>query len=249
MSIELIIGLILSWAIGFSLGLIGGGGSILTIPVLVYVMGVETQEAISMSLAIVGVTSLIGAILHYKHVKLSSGALFGITGMVGAYLGSDLTYLVSPPTLLFIFAFLMLVIALAMLLKSNGENDIEPKKNSIVKSIIAGLLVGLLTGFLGVGGGFLIVPALVFFGGLAMKDAIGTSLLVITINCIAGLVGHLQHGFFNISLATLVTIIAVLGVLIGTKLSHQISTTMLKKGFATFVILIAIFLIIKNNPF
>lgn len=248
MSIQLIIGLILSASIGFSLGLIGGGGSIITVPVLVYVIGVEAHQAIGMSLAIVGVTSFIGASFHYKKgsVNLTIGLVFGLIGMIGAYFGSGLTYLFLPATLLFIFAFLMITIALVMLLKSNNQIDNDHKKVNMGKAIVAGLIVGLLTGFLGVGGGFLIVPALVLFGGLAMKDAIGTSLLVISINCAAGLIGHLRHSAFNLRLTLMITLVAVLGTLLGTKLAYQISPTKLKKGFAAFVLLVGLFLIVKN---
>jgi uncharacterized membrane protein YfcA len=237
----------LSASIGFSLGLIGGGGSIITVPVLVYVLGVEAHQAIGMSLAIVGVASLIGSILHYKKgsVNLTTGMLFGIIGMVGAYLGSSLTYFFLPKTLLFIFATLMIVISLAMLLKNNDKME-SKKETSIGKAIIIGLIVGLLTGFLGVGGGFLIVPALVLFSGLEMKDAIGTSLLVISINCVAGLMGHLHHSKFNIPLTLLITTIAAIGTLLGTRLSYKVSPSALKKGFAIFVLVVGVFLIIKN---
>ncbi len=251
MSVQLLVGLILSAAIGVSLGLIGGGGSTITVPILVYVMGVDAHQAIGMSLAIVAVTSLIGAVLHYQKgsVNLTTGILFGLIGMVGAYFGSNLTYLFLPETLLFIFAFLMIAIALVMLLKSSDQMDKSVKETNIGKAIIAGLIVGLLTGFLGVGGGFLIVPALVLFGGLAMKDAIGTSLLVIAINCVAGLIGHLHHSSFDLRLTLLITIIAAFGTLLGTKLSYQISPTKLKTGFAAFVLVVGIFLIVKNYHF
>ncbi len=251
MTTSLIIGLILSAAIGFSLGLIGGGGSIITVPVLVYVIGVSAHQAIGMSLAVVGITSLIATFLHYKQktVNLKIAALFGITGMTGAYFGSGLTYLFNSTSLLFIFGSVMLVISLAMLLKDQKDISQNVSQNKLVKSIIAGLIVGLLTGFLGVGGGFLIVPALIFFAGLEIKDAIGTSLLIITINSLAGLIGHLQHVSFDLRLTILITVIAALGTILGTKVAHQVSATTLKSGFATFVLVVAIFLIIKNYHF
>lgn len=251
MTTSLIIGLILSAAIGFSLGLIGGGGSIITVPVLVYVIGVSAHQAIGMSLAVVGMTSLIATFLHYKQktVNLKIAALFGITGMIGAYFGSGLTYLFNSTSLLFIFGSVMLVISLVMLLKDQKDISQNDSQNKLVKSIIAGLVVGLLTGFLGVGGGFLIVPALIFFAGLEIKDAIGTSLLIITINSLAGLIGHLQHVSFDLRLTILITVIAALGTILGTKVAHQVSATTLKSGFATFVLVVAIFLIIKNYHF
>lgn len=251
MATSLVIGLLLSAAIGFSLGLIGGGGSIITVPVLVYVIGVSAHQAIGMSLAVVGTTSLIATFLHYKQktVDLKIAAIFGITGMTGAYFGSGLTYLFSPTSLLFIFGSVMLVISLVMLLKDQKDISQNVSQNKLAKSIIAGLVVGLLTGFLGVGGGFLIVPALMFFAGLEIKNAIGTSLLIITINSLAGLIGHLQHTSFDLRLTILITVIAAIGTILGTKVAHQVSATTLKSGFATFVLVVAIFLIIKNYHF
>ena len=248
METNLIIGLLLSGAIGVSLGLIGGGGSIITVPVLVYVLGVEAHQAVSMSLAVVGATSLVGTALHHRHgaVVWRIGALFGGSGILGAFFGSRLTYLFSPSALLLIFAVLMMVIATFMLTRKSVSKDAPPSELKTAKAVLAGLAVGGLTGFLGVGGGFLIVPALVFFGGLSMKDAIGTSLLVIAINCFAGLSGHLNHGGFDVRLAALITGLAVSGTLIGTALSHQVSAPKLQKWFAMFVFIVAIFLLVKN---
>jgi uncharacterized membrane protein YfcA len=115
-----------------------------------------------------------------------------------------------------------------------------------IKAVVAGLVVGVFTGFLGVGGGFLVVPALVLFGGLSMKEAVGTSLLVIAINCAAGLLGHLQFGGFAPGLTLLVTVLAATGTLLGASLSHRCSPDRLRKGFAVFTILVAVFLVVKN---
>ncbi|MCI0564609.1 MAG: sulfite exporter TauE/SafE family protein [Nitrososphaera sp.] len=249
MGIHLIVGLILSASIGLSLGLIGGGGSIITVPVLVYVMDVEPYQAVAMSLAVVGVTSFIGAMFHYKRgtVDLKTGTLFGALGILGAYFGSHLTYLLSPSILLLSFAVLMLLIASLMLIRKQSDGGRTARQSpSALKAIVSGLIVGLLTGFLGVGGGFLIVPALVFFGGLSIRDAIGTSLMIITINCSAGFLGHLSHGGFDTRLMILVTALATAGTLIGTTLSHRASPALLRKWFAMFVIAVALFLVAKN---
>jgi uncharacterized membrane protein YfcA len=244
---QFLIGLILSAGIGVSLGLIGGGGSIITVPVLVYALGVDAHQAIAMSLAVVGVTSLIGAWMHSRKgaVDLATGTRFGGSGVVGAFFGSRLTYLFAPEVLLLFFAGLMLVIASLMLVKRRGGEAI-PHARSTWKAVAAGLVVGVLTGFLGVGGGFLIVPALVLFGGLGMKDAVGTSLVVIAINCVAGLAGHLAHGGFDPQIATVVTALAAGGALAGTALSHRASPERLKTGFALFVIAVAVFLVARN---
>lgn len=242
------IGLILSVVIGLSLGLIGGGGSILTVPILVYFLGVEMHEAVGMSLAVVGATSIFGAYLHHKKgtLQLKKGLLFGISGIFGAFLGSPLTHLVSPNGLLLIFAALMFVVAISMLWrKRNAGNETVHEANQ-TKAILAGFGVGILTGFLGVGGGFLIVPALVFFGGLPMKEAVGTSLFVIALNCIAGLLGHLSYGMFDLQMTFLVTALAVSGAIVGTILSHKFSVENLQKSFAFLVLAVAFFLTYKN---
>lgn len=250
MDLNLIFGLILSAAIGLSLGLIGGGGSIITVPVLVYVIGVEAHQAIGMSLAVVGITSLIGTALHSRrdNVRWGIGLLFGGSGIFGAYFGSRLTHFFSPSTLLLLFAGLMIVIALLMLKKKPHEkhgNGLH--RRNLGKAIVAGLGVGALTGFLGVGGGFLIVPALALFGGLAMKEAIGTSLVVIAINCFAGLLGQMRYGSsFDAMLTLLVAALAAVGMLAGAAVSHHTPAGKLNKGFATFVLAVAVFLVAKN---
>lgn len=245
-----ILGLILSAAIGLSLGLIGGGGSIITVPVLVYVLGVRAHEAVRMSLAVVGATSLTGAVLHWRRgtVQAKTGFLFGAAGVVGALVGSPLTHLLSPNTLLLTFAALMLVIAVLMLRKKKSVEIelIGTEKPVLWKAIAAGFAVGVLTGFLGVGGGFLIVPALVMFGGLSMKDAVGTSLLVIFLNCVAGLVGHAGQSSFDWSLTAAVTALATIGTIAGTLLSHRIAAHGLQRLFSVFVLAVAVFLIAKN---
>lgn len=241
-------GLILSALIGLSLGLIGGGGSILTVPILVYFLGVEAHEAVGMSLAIVGATSLFGSYLHWRRgsVDFSSGLLFGISGVFGAFLGSPLTHLVSPEALLLIFGALMLVVAISMLWRNRHRGQETLREANKTKAILSGFGVGVLTGFLGVGGGFLIVPALVLFGGLAMKEAIGTSLLVIFLNCVAGLIGHASQSSFDWSLTLLVMILAVGGTILGTALSHRLAAHRLQKMFAVLVLTVAVFLIAKN---
>lgn len=248
MSMLFIIGLILSAGIGLSLGLIGGGGSILTVPILVYLLGVEPHEAVGMSLAVVGATSLLGSYMHWRrgNVDTSSGLLFGAAGIIGALLGSPLTKLVSPGALLLIFGMLMLVVAVSMIWRRNHAIDESPHKPHPVQGVFAGLGVGVLTGFLGVGGGFLIVPAMVFFGGLSIKKAIGTSLFVIFLNCAAGLVGHMSQGVFDWQLTGIVMALAVGGAVVGTILSHRIEAQRLQTTFAVLVLGVAAFLVAKN---
>ena len=247
----LIIGLILSGLIGLSLGLIGGGGSIITVPVLVYVLGVEAHEAVGMSLAVVGGTSLVGSFLHRRrgNLQLKTGLTFGVSGILGAFAGSPLTKLLSPPALLMTFALLMLFIGVLMLRrKPRTETDSldSHEKPSVWKALLAGFGVGVLTGFLGVGGGFLIVPALVMFGGLSMKESVGTSLFVIFLNCVAGFIGHASQNHFDWKLTGMVTALAITGTIGGTLLSHKLAAAKLQKGFAFFVLVVAAFLMAKN---
>ena len=252
MNFVFILGLVLSGLIGLSLGFIGGGGSIITIPVLVYVLGVEAREAVGMSLAVVGATSLVGSFLHYRRgtMRLKTGLIFGAAGIVGALIGSPLTRLLSTSALMMTFAALMLVIAVLMLRRKSNADDVEVESVeqilSVWKALSAGFGVGILTGFLGVGGGFLIVPALVMFGGLGMKDAIGTSLFVIFLNCVAGLVGHASQNNFDWNLTAKVTTLAVAGTIFGTLLSHRVAAGKLQKGFTVFVLAVAVFLMAKN---
>lgn len=250
MSFVFLTGLILSAAIGLSLGLIGGGGSILTVPILVYFLGVQTHEAVAMSLAVVGATSLFGSFLHYRreNMDFQAGLIFGISGILGAFLGSPLTHLVKPEALLLIFAGLMFVVAVSMIWRKKRAVDETKYEINRTKAIFAGFGVGVLTGFLGVGGGFLIVPALVFFGGLTMKKAVGTSLFVIFLNCAAGLIGHAaqEESHFDWSLTLLVIILAVGGAVFGTILSHRLAAQGLQKIFAVLVLGVALFLFVKN---
>jgi hypothetical protein len=247
--LRLAIGLLLSAAIGVSLGLIGGGGSVITLPVLVYVVGVPAHEAVAMSLAVVGSTAIFSALLHHRqrNVDWKTGMLFAGSGIVSAFFGSRLTHRVSPPVLLLLFAGIMLVVATVMLTRG-GHHEPQPHERRIGRSVAAGLFVGFLTGFLGVGGGFLIVPALTLFGGLSMKRAVGTSLFVIAINCAAGLAGHLGEEPPRLRTTLLVTGMALVGAVAGTALSHGAPPRHLRRVFAFFVIAVALYLAYRNLP-
>jgi len=250
MDLHTVVALILSGAIGISLGLLGGGGSILAVPVLVYVAGIEAKESVAMSLAIVGSTSLFGSLLHGRKGKLDLkvAAIFGGAGITGAYAGARLTHLVANRTLLLLFAALMLVVAVAMLLRK-GKHDASAartQQRSLALTLLVGLGVGFLTGFLGVGGGFLVVPALVLFAGLPMRFAVGTSLLVIAINSAAGFVGHLGEGELRLSKTIAFTVAAVAGTFVGEHFTRRVPAERLRRMFACFVILVAVFLVAEN---
>jgi uncharacterized protein len=239
--------LLLGFAIGLSLGLLGGGGSILTVPALVYLVGQTPQAAVTTSLAIVGANSLMGASFHNKQGTLDWRVAlpFGGVGMLTAYLASGFSALLRPEILLIMFATLMLVVGVLLLKQNfNTTSDITEKPFWVV--IASGAGVGLLTGILGVGGGFLIVPALVMLVGLPMQMAVGTSLVIIAMNSFAGLIGHLDGETLQ-PLVILVFVIAGLaGTLTGSRLAKHLPAQKLQKLFAVFVILLAVTLLADN---
>ncbi len=230
----------LGGVIGLALGLFGGGGSILTFPVLVYVAGVSPASAVGSSLAIVGATSLTATAAHARRgrVRTRVGLLFGGAGIATSFLGARLTHLVPERALVYAFAALMVVVGGWMLLdrkpsEPNGSMAAEPR---LALAVLAGEAVGAVTGFLGVGGGFLVVPALVAFAGLDMRAAVGTSLFVIALNSAAGFLGHLDGGQLDFALIGSLTVAAVLGAVIGERLARDISPKRLRRGFAALVV-------------
>lgn len=241
--------LLLGFLIGLSLGLLGGGGSILTVPALVYLVGQSPQVAVATSLAIVGGNSLFGAAFHNGRGSLNwkVAALFGGAGMLTAYASAGLSRHFSPAALLVAFAVLMLIVAALMLLRRE-RSDAQSRPRPWWITLFTGAGVGVLTGILGVGGGFLIVPALVMLVGLPIYQAVGTSLVIIAANSLAGLLGHLDQGAFDLQL-TLVFIAAGLGgTFVGSKLAHRLPANRLKQAFAVFVIVLAVFLLTDNLP-
>lgn len=244
-SLQLLAALALAALIGLSLGLLGGGGSILAVPVLVYVAGQEPAAAVATSLAVVGATSLVAALDHARagRVDLAAALGFGVTGALGALGGARLTPLVAPRTLLLAFALLMLVVGSLMLRRGAGP---APGRRHPLTVPVAGLAVGVLTGFLGVGGGFLIVPALVLLAHLEMPVAVGTSLLVIAVNAAAGLAGHVGRDPPPLALTSAFTAIAIGGALLGSRLARRVSPARLRRGFAALVILVGLALAAGN---
>lgn len=239
--------LILGFSIGLSLGLLGGGGSILTVPALVYLVGQTPQAAVTTSLAIVGANSLMGASFHGTQGTLNwrIALTFGWVGMLTAFLASGFSKLLPPAVLLIAFAVLMLIIGVFLLLRKEGVETTISEKPLWV-TLVSGATVGLLTGVLGVGGGFLIVPALVVLVGLPMQMAVGTSLVVITMNSIAGLLGHINDGSFQPLLILVFTVSGLAGTFAGSRLARYLPAKKLQSVFAFFVILLAIFLLADN---
>jgi uncharacterized membrane protein YfcA len=253
---QIILSLIFGALIGFSLGLLGGGGSILTVPILVYVIGQDVHAATGTSLAIVGGSALVGALAHSRKgdVRIKSGLAFGLMSMIGALPGVWLNRLVAGKTILLLFAFIMIVVAMEMLRKKVAQRQIQTAgvsseaytRKDWLRLLALGLAVGLLTGFFGVGGGFLIVPALVLVGNLSTHQAVGTSLLVIAMASVSGFLGHLSFGNVNITIVGLFVLGGLGGVLSGTALAGRVPEQKLAKAFGWFTILVALYLFYEN---
>jgi uncharacterized membrane protein YfcA len=247
--------LLLGFVIGLSLGLLGGGGSILTVPALVYLVGQSPQAAVTTSLAIVGGNSLIGVAFHRGESRRTGSStlnwkvaiLFGAAGMLTAYASAGLSQHFTPEGLLVAFAVLMLVVAGLMLFRRERPAGAgQPRPWWIAP--LAGAGVGVLTGILGVGGGFLIVPALVMLVGLPMFQAVGTSLIIIAANSLAGLLGHLDQGWFDLGLTAVFVTAGFGGTFIGSRLAHRLPAARLRQAFALFVVVLAVFLLADNLP-
>jgi uncharacterized protein len=247
-----LVGFALAVLIGVALGMLGGGGSILTVPVFVYVMGFDPKDAIAMSLPVVGTTSLVGALGHWRdgNVDRRAVAVFGPLAMLGAVAGAKLATRVSGTFQLVLLGVVMLAAGILMLGDRGpvGDATTPPTGGRRRYAILAaaGLAVGTLTGLVGVGGGFLIVPALVLFSGVPMKRAIGTSLLVISLSTTTALAAY--HGQATISwrVVALFTALAVVGALVGTRAARRVPARQLRRAFGALVLALAALLLYEN---
>ena len=246
----MIVGLLLAGLVGLSLGLLGGGGSILTVPILVYVVGLGAKEAIAASLVVVGLASLIGSISHWKvgNVNLRVAVPFGVLAMIGAFLGSRvLAPRVDGTTQLIMFAIVMLLAAISML---RGPKRIDRTRTSSKLGpivLVVGVGVGILTGLVGVGGGFLIVPALVLLAGIPIKEAVGTSLLVIAMNSASGFAGYAGRIEIPWVFVGAFSAIAGVGIVAGAYLVRFVSAAALRRGFALFLLFTGGFILWQNR--
>jgi uncharacterized membrane protein YfcA len=242
------LGLALSVLIGVSLGFFGGGGSILTVPLLVYVFGLDPKTAIASSLLIVGAASTTGVIQRWRkgNVDLRTGLLFGCAGMLGAYLGGRASAFIDGALLLLLFASMMALTAFAMWRGRGEAQSAAPELHSTPRLLAQGLAVGSFTGLVGAGGGFLIVPALALWAGLAMPVAIGTSLLVIVMNCLAGFSGYASHVAVDAHLVGAVMACAIAGSFLGSHLAHRVDPASLRRSFAAFVGVMAAFILVRE---
>ncbi len=259
-----IIGYLASILIGISLGLIGGGGSILTVPVLVYLLGVNPALATAYSLFIVGTTALVGAVPKYKQglINLKTAIIFGAPAIAAVYatrkfiipaIPDEVFYVGSFTVtksilLMLIFAVLMVSASYSMIRAKKGaeQNDSQEQKFNYPMILLEGAVVGILTGLVGAGGGFLIIPALVMLSKLPMKQAVGTSLLIIAAKSLIGFLGDIGNTNINWYLLLSVTSLAVAGIFVGNWLSHRISGDKLKVGFGWFVLVMGIYIIVKE---
>lgn len=248
--------------IGLSLGLIGGGGSILTVPILVYFFLIDPVIATTYSLFVVGLTSSAGAISHYRkgNVNFKIAFVFGIPSLIAVFimrkwvmpamphhlLNMGSFELTKPVLLMLVFAVLMLAASISMIRKKK-EILISDTQLNYAKLVIQSVIVGIITGFVGVGGGFLIIPSLVLFAGLSMKKAVGTSLMVMTISSLLGVLGDIsRHVPINYQFLLLFSAFAIAGIITGSYLTKYISDTKLKPAFGWFVLLMGIFVLITT---
>lgn len=261
-----IIGYLASALIGIALGLIGGGGSILTVPVLVYLFGVSPVTATAYSLFIVGATSLVGAIPKYQdgQIDLKTALIFGLPSILAVYatrayivpiipdpVFATQSFVVTKAMLLMgLFAILMVFASYSMISSKSGAGtttpENAPRQFNYPMILLEGLIVGALTGLVGAGGGFLIIPALVILSKLPMKKAIGTSLLIIAAKSLIGFTGDLAHHAIDWKLLVIVTSLAVFGIFVGNALSKKIDGNSLKKGFGWFVLCMGIYILVKE---
>jgi uncharacterized membrane protein YfcA len=256
-------GYIASLLIGLSLGLIGGGGSILTVPVLVYLFGVDPVLATAYSLFIVGATSLVGAFPKYKNgeINIKTAVIFGIPSIISVYATRAFivpaiptevftigTFVVTKAILMMMIFAVLMVFASVSMIKDNNNNQEENGEQvfNYPMILLEGTIVGILTGLVGAGGGFLIIPALVIFSKLPMKQAIGTSLLIIAAKSLIGFTGDLGKQTMDWQLLISVTILAIIGIFMGNLLGKKISANSLKKGFGWFVLVMGIYIIVKE---
>ena len=260
-----VIGYIASLLIGISLGLIGGGGSILTVPVMVYLFGLQPLLATSYSLFIVGSTSLVGAYTNFRKglVNTKAALLFGASSIVTVFLTRKYIVPIIPENIMTIgnitvtgelltmvlFAVLMLLASISMIRKRKESVEEKECKDCIRfgKLVFYGIAIGLVTGFLGAGGGFLLIPALVLLLNLPMKKAVGTSLMIIALNSLIGFTGDLGHFSIDWAFLLKITAIAVAGIFIGDVISKKIPGDKLKKGFGWFVLVMGIYILVKET--
>ena len=263
MDVFVIIGFAAAILIGVSLGLIGGGGSILTVPVLVYILGIDPVLATAYSLFVVGSTSLVGAGTYMKKglVNYKTALVFAVPSFIAVFLTRKFLVPALPNPLfsfgeaiitknigiMVFFAMIMLAASYSMIRGKKGESEEEKDvKFNLPMIALEGSVVGVITGIVGAGGGFLIIPALVLLAKLPMKMAVGTSLLIIAAKSLIGFLGDLSSQTIDWQLLLVFTGLSIVGIFIGSALSKKINEKVLKTGFGWFVLLMGIYIITKE---
>lgn len=257
------VGYLAAVCIGVILGLLGGGGSILSIPILVYLFSIDAVTASAYSLFIVGVTSLVGAIPKYRDhlVDVKTGIIFGIPSLLTIFstrkwivpaipdvlLHTNTFTLSKRAFLLGLFAILMILASYSMIREKQIERD--EGKGSALLMVFEGIVIGLLTGLVGAGGGFLIIPALVLLTGLQFKTAVGTSLFIIAINSLTGFIGDALNYHMDWAFLLEITSLAVIGIFLGNKFQRKISAVRLRKGFGWFILGMGLYIITRELIF
>jgi hypothetical protein len=247
--------------VGLILGLIGGGGSILTLPILVYLLGVDTVIATGYSLFIIGITSLVGTIRNLKEKKIDFkiGIIFTVPALLTLYFtraivvpaipdvifSIDSIQLSKSMAIMVLFALVMLIASYSMI-KGRTDKEFEGKKPKLLNLIFVGIGVGLLSGLVGAGGGFIIIPALVFFAYLPMKNAVATSIFIIAINSLLGFTGDIGKYTMDWNFLFLFSSLSIVGIFLGIYLTKFISGKQLKKGFGYFVLVMGTFIILRE---
>jgi uncharacterized membrane protein YfcA len=248
------VGLLLALVVGFVLGLLGGGGSILAVPIFLYVFHVPPKQAIAMSLVVVGMSAFVGFLTHWRQgtVNVRIAATFGALAMIGAFGGARIARFVPASAQLAVFAVFALSAAVMMLRDSvhlpratpalghGGDHRFTPMLG------VQAVAVGILTALIGAGGGFLIVPALVVMANVPVKEAVGSSLLIIAMNATSGVAGYLGQVPFDWRLVTWFTSVAALGAMIGTRVMRRLPAARIKQAFAILILVLGTYLVIRR---
>lgn len=252
-----LLALVSGHVVGLSLGATGAGGALIAVPLLVYLLGRGVQEAVAISLIIVGFAAFLGALGHMRRreISLPVACLFGAAGAPGAWIGARAHALVRDEWVLLSFGVLMLLVSVLLLWHGRPDTDAagpdfwrdRPILPRAARVAGIGLLIGGLTGFFGVGGGFLIVPALLFFVVLPIRVAIGTSLLITALMSVAGIAGHLQQTQVDPALVGMMAAGSAAGLVVGAKIARWLSPERLGRGFALFALVVALSLIIHSG--
>lgn len=243
------LGLALSVLIGVALGFFGGGGSILTVPLLVYVFGLPPKEAIASSLLVVAAASVFGAGQHWRmgNVHWRAGAVFGASSVLGAYAGGRASVWLDPGFLLLLFGAMMMLTATAMWRGRRDDRERTTAAASPPRLALQGVAVGSFTGLVGAGGGFLIVPALALWAGLPMTAAVGTSLAIIVVNTSAAFLGYASHVRVDFGLIAAVSAAAIGGSFGGTWLARRVDAEQVRRAFAAFVLAMAAVILVRES--